>query len=216
VVARILRQRGNKLLKLIEEPPPNTLFLLVAENTDLILNTILSRTQQLYIPRLSDDDISTHLQQAHALNAQQAQHIALLAEGNYNKALQLQQHNNSNNQQLLIKWLRSCLQNNAAAQLHLSDEFATLGREPQKHFISYLLHFIRQALLLKLNTQIQTSLQANEKPLAQQFIAHNTTNNLTKLVHQIEQSHHQISRNANPRILFLHLSIQVSEFCAYR
>jgi len=207
-----LGKEGNRLLKLIEEPPDNTVFLLVAENANLILNTILSRTQQLRIYRLPDTTISEALQYRHGLTESSARQIAILAEGNYNKALELLSNSENDNQQYLIKWLRACLSNQSVILLQWVEEIAKLGRENQKNFIKYALYFMRQSFLLQLGQMQTTALDKQELQLAQQLMQKMSLERFESIIHLLDEASYHVERNANPKILFLNLSIQIMEY----
>src|SRR3984957_2494762 len=106
-----LDKEGNALLKIIEEPQPNTLFLLVAQNQDQILNTILSRTQLVKIPALSYDDIKNELMENYHQTEMAASEIAYLSNGNMTDALAMLQHENKSYHSLFVQWLRLCYAN---------------------------------------------------------------------------------------------------------
>ncbi|MEZ4883230.1 MAG: hypothetical protein R3E32_00745 [Chitinophagales bacterium] len=206
-----LGKEGNRLLKLIEEPPANTVFLLVAENANLILNTILSRTQQLRVYRLSDAEISEALVNRHGVTANAARQVAILAEGDYNKALELLSNSDNDNQQLLIKWLGACLSNQSGILLEWVEEIAKLGRENQKNFIKYALYFLRQSLLLQMEHSKTISLDNEELQFARQLMEKMTLENFEAIIQLLDNASYHIERNANPKILFLHVSIQVMD-----
>ena len=113
----LLGKEGNKLLKLIEEPPANTLFILVAENDSLILPTILSRTQLIKIPQLSSLDIESALELRQGIPMQKAQQVAAISSGNYHEALQQLQHAEDDWEVLLRDWLNSIVKTGPAAQV---------------------------------------------------------------------------------------------------
>jgi DNA polymerase-3 subunit delta' len=117
-----------KLLKLIEEPPPNTLFLLVAENEELILPTILSRTQLVKIPFLTNQEVEAALELRSAVPVEKAQQIAGLSEGNYGEALQLLQHAEDDWQVTLREWLNMISKKNLAGQVKWIDDMSKQGR----------------------------------------------------------------------------------------
>jgi len=206
-----LGKEGNRLLKLIEEPPANTVFLLIAENSNLILNTILSRTQQLRIYRLPDSEIAEALVERHQISENAARQVAVLAEGNYNKALDLLSNSNNDNQELLIRWLGVCLSNQAGVLLQWVEEIAKLGRENQKNFIKYALYFLRQCFLLKLGQTKANALDNEELQFAQQLMEKMTLEHFEAIIQLLDNASYHIERNANPKILFLHLSIQIAE-----
>lgn len=206
-----LRKEGNRLLKLIEEPPGNTLFILVAEDQELILNTILSRCQIVKVKSLSDEEVIEGLMEKEQVTRSQAEPIAHLANGNFNEALKLKESNENSNATLFLDWMRKCYQGNGVNMLTWVEKFAGIGRENQKHFLKYALHFMREYMLLKMTGSNQIRLREEELK---------TARNLTKVIefHQIEQiaalfddcSYH-IERNANPKILFLDASIRLNK-----
>ncbi|MEP7239034.1 MAG: hypothetical protein ABI685_14240, partial [Ferruginibacter sp.] len=134
-----LGKEGNKLLKLIEEPPPNTLFILVAENEDLILPTILSRTQLVKIPLLSNLEVEAALELNAGVNMEKAQQVAAIAEGNYREALQLLQHADDDWEAMLREWLNAIIKTGPVAQVKWIDETSKMGREKQKQFLKYFI-----------------------------------------------------------------------------
>jgi DNA polymerase-3 subunit delta' len=111
-----LGKEGNKLLKLIEEPPPNTLFILVAENEEQILQTILSRTQLVKIPLLTDDEVRTALIEKENTPTDKARQLSGIAEGNYREALHLLQHADEDWLTLLRDWLNAAVKGGPVAQ----------------------------------------------------------------------------------------------------
>ncbi len=144
-----LEKEGNKLLKLIEEPPPDTLFILVAENESLILPTILSRCQLVKIPLLESIDVTTALIIRANLSDEQARQIASICEGNYREALQIIQHAEEDWQALLRDWLNAILKTGPVAQVKWVEEISKMGREKQKQFLRYFNHLLEQAIHLK-------------------------------------------------------------------
>src|SRR6187397_2820272 len=131
-----LGAEGNKLLKLIEEPPPNTLFILIAENESLLLPTIVSRCQMIKIPMLETTDIETALIDS-KIDPAKARQVAATAEGNYREALQLLQHAEEDWQGILRDWLNSIIKTGPIAQTKWVEETSRLGREKQKQFLRY-------------------------------------------------------------------------------
>jgi DNA polymerase-3 subunit delta' len=206
-----LGKEGNRLLKIIEEPPENTLFLLVAENADLIINTILSRTQMLRIPRIEEEALIEVLQKRQYLPLESAQQIALLAEGNYNEALNLIANFNNDNQTMLVRWLTIILQRQLNHFNAQTERFTELGRESQKNFLRYSLHFLRQCMLLKAIPKHRLALTQPETELAQQITPTINIDKLEQIFKLLNDAYYHIERNANPRILFFNLTIKVGD-----
>jgi DNA polymerase III subunit delta' len=204
-----LGKEGNKLLKLIEEPPANTLFILVAENEDAILPTILSRTQLVRIPQLQTPDVANALIQRANLPAEKAQQLAQLSHGNYHEALALAQNPDNDWQSYIRDWLNTIIKTNIAAQQKWIEEIAKLGREKQKQFLTYFIHLLQQAVLLQHAPSLASSMVPTEKDFAERI------NKLTKahqqqvMVDELTAASYYIERNANAKILFMALSIKL-------
>src|SRR5688500_10204765 len=144
-----LGNEGNKLLKQIEEPPPNTLFILVAENESAILPTILSRCQLVKVPPLKTKEIEEALINRNKTQADTARQIASVSEGNYREALQQSRHADEDWQSLLREWLNAIMKTGPIAQTKWVDEISRLGREKQKQFLRYFNHLLEQAIRVR-------------------------------------------------------------------
>lgn len=206
-----LGKEGNRLLKLIEEPPENTLFVLVAENDELILNTILSRCQVVKINPLLDEEIIKILKEKHQLDHDKAFNIARLANGSYNEALQLINEVEDDNAKLFLDWFRICYKGNGEEMVNwVNKEASKLGREGQKQLIDYALHFLRELLALKLTQQQdQLRLQAREAQTAIKMVKVLDHIQISKMMELFNDVYYYIERNANGKILFLDTSIQL-------
>jgi DNA polymerase III subunit delta' len=208
-----LDKEGNKLLKIIEEPPANTLFILVAETESQILPTILSRCQLVKIPALENNDIALALQQRASLNPAQAQQIAGIAEGNYREALQLIQHAEEDWQHLLREWLNALLKTGPAAQVKWIEEIAKQGREKQKQFLRYFNHLLQQSIRLRvINTPLQ--MLDNERDFAQRLNKLATIEQQQAIIEELDKAAYYIERNANAKMLFHALSIKLYHIIA--
>lgn len=209
-----LGNEGNKLLKLIEEPPPNTLFLLVAENESLILPTILSRTQLIKVPPLQSADIQNALVQRGAVGAEQARQIALVAEGNYHEALQLLQHAGEDWQSLLREWLNAILKTGPAAQVKWIEEISRLGREKQKQFLRYFNHLLQQAIRLQITPSFGEQLPEAERDFAGRLNKIATLPQHQAIIEELDKAAYYIERNANAKMLFHALTIKLYHIIA--
>lgn len=207
--AEYLLKEGNILLKLLEEPPENTLLILVAENREQLLATILSRTQIISIPRLQDEDLLKALTTKHALGENDAARIVRKAEGNYNEALRLLKNAEDNNQELMNRWFRLLFKPDAAELLKWVDEISKIGRESQKSFFRYALEFLHECIVLRHIGLQQSRLHEDEKKLAEWLSANMNTDDWQAMATLFDQSHYHIERNAHPKILFLNLSLQM-------
>jgi len=204
-----LDKEGNALLKIIEEPQPNTLFILVAQNQDQILNTILSRTQLVKIPSLTYDEIKQHLLTQHNQTEDAAAEIAYLSNGNLTEALAMLQQDNKGYHDLFVQWLRLCFSNKGLEVLSFVDQFAKMGRENQKNFIRYGISFIRECCLLMAGAGNLVHLPAKELETAQKMTNVLSIEKSQYISDELEKAHYHVERNANPKILFLDVSLQI-------
>ena len=216
-----LGKEGNRLLKLIEEPRPNTVFLLISEEEGKILNTILSRCQLVNIPRLEDEQIAKALEQNKNLSAQKAQTIAYLVEGNYNKACALVEDMDDNNATLFVDWLRVCYQGKPQEMVQWvegivsgkhpqKDFFTKMGRKDQVVFLQYALYFLKEFLSLQLGGgQLKVRLQKAELTTAQNMLKVIGVDQLQELITLFDETAFHVERNGNLRILFLDVSIKI-------
>lgn len=203
-----LGKEGNKLLKLIEEPPADTLFILVAENEDLILPTILSRCQLVKINALDTNDVAAALVKRSNLDADKAQQTAAIAQGNYREALQLLQNASEDWQSLLREWLNATLKNGPAAQTKWIEEVNKLGREKQKQFLLYFIHLLQQSLRIKFAGN-SISIAEAEKDFALRLNKIAAPNNQQAIIEELNKAVYYIERNANAKMLFHALTIKL-------
>ncbi len=204
-----LGKEGNRLLKLIEEPPEQTVFVLAAENTDAMLPTLLSRCQIVKTYPLPDETVAEALQSHQGLDAERARQIAFLANGDYHLALQMTQTLDSDDARLLVEWLRQCWRGNGTDLVRWAEQFAQLGRENQKQFLGYALHFLRELLALKVNPTLSVRLRPAELETARKMANLFAWEHITQLAARINDSIFHIERNANPKALILDASISI-------
>ena len=203
-----LGNEGNKLLKLIEEPPANTLFILVAENESQILPTILSRCQLIRIPSLETKDIEDALISRNKTDPAIARQTASVSEGNYREALQMLQHADEDWQSLLRDWLNAILKTGPVAQTKWVEEISKLGRERQKQFLRYFNHLLEQAIRLDIMGD-SFYLPEKEKDFAERLNKIATLPQQQAIIEELDKAAYYIERNANAKILFHALTIKL-------
>jgi len=206
-----LGREGNRLLKMIEEPPEQTLFVLVAEQAELILPTILSRCQTVKVNPLPDEEVVAGLQIRKNVNLEQAEAAAYLANGNFNEALQLLEQEEHDHAQFFLDWLRRCYKGNGVELVRWTEKFAELGREPQKHFLKYGLHFLRELMVLKLTVDGKVRLREKERTAAQNLLPLIELEQLEQMAGLFNDCAYYVERNANGKVLFLDASIQMNQ-----
>jgi DNA polymerase III subunit delta' len=209
-----LGKEGNKLLKLIEEPPVDTLFILVAENEGEVLSTILSRCQLVKIPALEPADIEASLLAKKACSAEKAKQIANSSNGNYREALQQLQHADEDFHSLLRDWLNATLKNQTIVQVKMIEEIARMGREKQKQFLRYFTHLLEQAVRIEASGELAKEKLFNAMSSAEQdFVGRlNKAMGLGQkeaISEELDKATYYIERNANAKILFHALTIKI-------
>ncbi|MHA3788525.1 DNA polymerase III subunit [Flavobacterium hauense] len=209
---------ANKLLKLLEEPPEKTVFILIAESQDDILQTILSRCQVLNFGPLGEKAIIDALVSRENMEPKAAQKIAHQAQGNYNKALHLL-HKTDDNQpfeEWFVMWVRAAFRakGNAAAIQDLiawSEAIAAIGREAQKQFLNFCIDMFRQALLLNYNAKELVFMEPTvEKFKLENFAPFVNGNNINEIFKELSDALYHIERNGNAKIILTDLSIKLT------
>jgi DNA polymerase-3 subunit delta' len=204
-----LGKEGNILLKLFEEPAEKTLIILVAENRDLLLSTIISRAQILSIPRIDDQSLAQAITDRHGLNPEAVAKIVRRANGNYNEALHLLNNVEDNNQELFNRWMQLLYTGDASELLKWVEEISRIGRENQKSFFLYALEFLHECIALQLMGEGQSRLHKQEVRLATWFSQHLDSDDWQSMMELFDQAHYHIERNAHPKILFMNLSLEL-------
>ena len=209
---------SNKLLKLLEEPTDKTLFILIAESEEDIIQTILSRCQVLHFNALNENNIAEKLIVQFNIDEREAKKIAHQAQGNYNKALKSIHENDEDVtfEQWFVDWVRAAFRakGNASAindLIRWSETIAGIGRETQKKFLNYCIEMFRQALLLNYQT---TSLVYMEPKVAkfklENFAPFVNGNNIEAIFTELSDAIYHIERNGNAKIILTDLSIKLT------
>ncbi|MFT4684986.1 MAG: DNA polymerase-3 subunit delta' [Flavobacteriales bacterium] len=209
---------ANKLLKLIEEPPEKTVFILITENEEQIIGTIRSRCQTLNFPVLSESDIVNGLVSSHKVAENEAKKIAHQSNGNFNKALDILNNDSSDAifEQWFITWIRAAFRakGNASVINELiawSDTISKSGRETQKRFLNFCLQFFRQALLLNYKANNLVFLETKEPGFdLKKFAPYVHGNNIESINKELNEAIYHIERNGNPKIILLDTSIKLT------
>ncbi len=204
-----LGKEGNRLLKMIEEPPDQTLFFLLAENQELILPTILSRCQLVKVPPLNDSDIVEGLVKRGLAGQKESEGVAFLADGNFFEACNLVADHQHDYAERLLGWLRKAYAGNGIELVRWSEDIAGIGREKQKQFLRYALHFMREYMALLITGNTRVRLQPEELQTAQKLTSVIAFDQIERIGHLFDECSYHVERNANPKVLFLDASIQL-------
>jgi len=207
---------SNKLLKSLEEPPDNTLIILIAERYEMIIPTVRSRAQLVKVPKLQMADIQDALLQQFPgkINAEQAPELTALSHGNWNLALELMEQVDESEYNFVKfrDWMRLCFRGNDYLALHgLIQELSRLGREKQKRFLIYGLQVMHNSLLINTKLDLSVVAGAGEKDYLQKFAPYVNAANQKQMYELLNEAVYHIERNAHPGILFADLSFKLSE-----
>lgn len=209
---------ANKILKLVEEPPADSVLILITENEEQIIGTIRSRCQKLNFPKLSQEAIAEGLRQKFGLENGTAQALAKQAEGDFNKAIHLHLHDGDNVifEKWFLYWVRTAFKakgNKMAINdlLAWSEEVAGSGRETQKQFLSFCTEFFRDALLINYGAQSIVYYQPESPDFdLKKFAPFIHEGNVQEIISNIEAAQYHIQRNGNPKIIFTDLAISLT------
>ena len=202
---------ANKILKILEEPPERTVFLLVAESTENILQTILSRVQIHRLGRLSESEIAVALDTGEEF--ERAEKFAHLADGDLNLAKQLLEDQTAITSSInfFISWMRACYGQQWETLRNLCDEFQLLGREQQKALLAQSSNILRKVLMYRTIPETKDKLLKEELDFVHKFSQFITPANSTGMLEALNDAHYHIERNANARITFTDLSFKLSD-----
>jgi DNA polymerase-3 subunit delta' len=203
-----LKNEGNRLLKTLEEPANKTLIILVAQNQDQILNTIISRTQLVKIPALKNDDISRYLIDTKDISETQASRIAYLSNGNLQAALNHLKEDDHDDFRNFASWMRMTFADKGIQIIDFVDMLSKLGRENQKNMLRYGVQLIRECIMMVSGAESLVHLPSMELDFVKNFSNHLDFATCEALINELEKAHYHIERNANPKILFLDVSLQ--------
>ncbi len=204
---------ANKLLKLIEEPPEKTLFLLVSDEPDKIVPTILSRCQLVRIPSFSPSDLSSYLIEKFRIHKGRADDIARVSNGNIIRAIELCENEDSSFQDLdrFRSLMRYVWKKDVLSLIAWSEELSAIGREPQKRFLAFSLHLFRENLMMNLGQGKNglVYLTGEEEAFSVNFHPFINEGNINTFVEEFSLAHSHIEANGNAKIVFLDLALRL-------
>ncbi|GHT07921.1 DNA polymerase III subunit delta [Bacteroidia bacterium] len=209
---------SNKLLKMIEEPPVKTVFLLISENPDRVIGTIQSRSQSLPVPPIAPEDLATAIPPVIAglnrnlLNEEEISNLVHLANGSYLKALEVIETGEENQQylNLFITIMRNCWKRDVKNMKSEAETFAAMGREKQKSFLAYAQNMIRENFLYRLNLPEINYLNPEEAGFSKNFSPYVNENNVIGLMDELALAERHVESNVNPRMIFFDLSMKIA------
>jgi len=214
-LAEYLGIEGNTILKILEEPPEDTIFILVVEQVEAILTTIISRTQIVRVPALPDEVIEAALAKKYDMEGPELRRISRIADGNFNTGIQMAEGGYAPTELSVVEWLRICYskgkKNDAPSidnMLAFVSTFAELGREKQKNFFKYSLYYLRECISLK--NGLNCKLEGEEKESASRLLPILEPIQVYHFQQLINNAHYAIERNGAPKLVMVSTCIKMS------
>lgn len=203
---------ANKLLKIIEEPTPNTLFLLVSDQPDYIINTIQSRCQRVNIPAVHQKDIIQALVSNYKLDEDTAANVAHLSRGSYLNALETISLNEENKLffKLFISMMRASYARNIKQIKQIGNDLATIGREHQKNFLMYTQRMIREYFISNLRHPEMVYLNMDETDFGKRFAPFINERNISDFTDELALAERHIEQNVNAKMVFFDLCLKIT------
>lgn len=205
---------ANKLLKILEEPPSKTLFILLGESQDKLLRTIVSRTQLVKIARVNSDDIGLYLRKNLEIGASAAESIVARCDGDVVEAKRLAEAGSDllENQELFMQLMRVCYKKNVIQMMDWAEGAAAVTKERQRQFVKYALHMVRQSMLKNYTDNQLTRVSKEEDDFLANFAPFISGNNVFDFSKSFNDAHYHLERNANPKLLFTVLCFNVMRY----
>jgi DNA polymerase-3 subunit delta' len=202
---------SNAILKILEEPPYKTLFLLVSDQSDRLLTTIISRTQRIAVPAFTDDDIRGFLKKQAVSDAISNQ-IAYLCDGNLSEAIQLVKETQDDRSEWFVEWMRSCYKNDISFLVKAADTFDVMNKEKQKGLLDYALRLFRDMLVWSHGAGELLRAPQEELTFVQNFSKAVNMGSLESMIQEVNTAFVHIERNVRAKMVFLDLSLTIARF----
>jgi DNA polymerase-3 subunit delta' len=211
----MLTEAANAILKILEEPPMKTLFLLVTNSIDKIITTVQSRTQKIIVPAFTGDDVYAYLKSKYTTDEKQLNNATYLSDGNMNAAISLIEETEEEYRSIFRDWMRLCyvLYKKPANLLELNqwiEVFSKLNRDSQKNVFQFGLHILREALIFKYTGKQLSRLPPEDTVFVEKFSSVLTDEMIEKISHKLNDSAYHIERNSNPKITFMHTTFFIA------
>lgn len=214
MVEKLHHSGANKILKILEEPPDKTLFILIAEQHDLMLPTILSRTQLIKFQSYSDDELEKGVKVLSGCTPQEALSAKFMAEGNMIEALKIVSEGDSHSELFIMfrDWMRICYSKDVTAMLKMSSDFNSKGRENMKKFLLYAMKVTRYCTLNNFGLTDYINAEGQEQEFIEKFTSFINPSNVHLFHKEFNEAIYHIERNAHGSILFLDISLKMMKW----
>ncbi|MEX2235752.1 MAG: DNA polymerase III subunit delta [Cyclobacteriaceae bacterium] len=202
---------ANGILKILEEPSPNTFFILVTNAADQLIPTIISRTQIITVPLLQDEELERFLKDKHGVKDASARKIVQLADGNINLALKLIDQEQDNSTAFFTEWMRACFANKYAALVTMAEEYHALDKLSQKNMISYSMNMMRETLLHTSGAEAINRTRGEELEFVQRFSKVLDVDKIERSFKLLNDASFHLERNGSAKMIFLDLSLNIAK-----
>jgi len=202
---------ANGILKILEEPPANTFFLLVSNAAERLLPTILSRTQMVQVPQLYDEDLDAYLREKLTVEAARRQEIIQIADGNLNLAIKLISSEEDHFQDRFAEWMRSCYKRDYSKLVGFSEDFHDLDRLSQRNLFQYGLGMMRETLLHSAGADTISRIKTGEVKFVKDFSKIMNVDKVEHVNQLLTDAHYHLERNGSAKMIFLDLSLQIAK-----
>ena len=208
---KMKEEGSNKLLKIIEEPPKDTLFLLVSEEPDKIIPTILSRTQRVEVPRIAVADVENALQRVYGLAIDEAKAIASQSAGNWEKAEEMLSLSEEKSRylELFMQLMRVAYARNIREMKAWSEQVAALGRERQKRLLEYCQRMIRENFIMNFKSDEMLYMSQDERNFSVRFSPFVNERNIFGIMEELSEAQRHIEQNVNAKMVFFDMSLRM-------
>lgn len=202
---------ANGILKILEEPPPHTYFILITNAADKLLPTIISRTQIVTVPLLNDEAVEQHLVETLGLDNARATKITQLADGNLNLAIKLIDNEEDDNTQRFTEWMRACFKRNYGALVGIAEAYHGLDKLSQRNVMTYSINMMRETMLHVAGANAINRTRGDEFKFVQDFSKVMSLEKIEKSFKLINEASYHLERNGSAKMIFLDLSLKLSK-----
>lgn len=202
---------ANGILKILEEPSPNTYFILITNAADRLLPTIISRTQLITVPLLQDEELEKFLQEKNNIDEKRSSKVVQLADGNLNLALKILTQEENDNTQRFIEWMRTCFKKDYLTLVGMAEEYHTLDKLSQRSMLSYSVNMLRETMLHIAGAGAINRTRGEELQFVQNFGKVLNWQKIEKSVKLMGDASYHLERNGSAKMIFLDLSVNLSQ-----
>lgn len=218
MIEKLYYSAAPKILKILEEPPDKTLFLLVSDHPQQVLDTIMSRVQLIKLPKLTAAEISDYMKLYFSLDLSASVRLSDKFDRNLCAILEAMNENDDSEQFMkwFVEWMRICFKQNTLEILNLANDFRSLGREKQKQYLNFVLSQIRNAWVQEYSEKLKHLHDSSEISFYQNFGKYINSQNIQLIYKELDQALYAVERNANQRILFTDVSLKIGNYLRLR